>query len=385
MGALRFPSLLSCGLVVVGCSLIAWNCSRFNGAVQQPRMKELDFLPSPVAARLLSVGHPTTAAKLRWIDSFSFFQWQLAHRGEQDEQNGAAGFGHLYDMLIGMDPRFLPYYEHASLCLGGVLQQNHAVQQVLNRGLMELPHETSLWRMLAAELVVNSKVEQRNPRLFDAFLGAWAGAETSEEDRQAVFIWKRNIALRNSLGLSQIAYWEEQLRRSSPGSPSRDFIIDTIREMLAQGGIEQLEVLRRRWIATRFIPPVLIGDLAEPGLIRECFPHGLPPLAPLRLEQGRPAIAPDPFGYPYRLGNQGIESPGLALFKARSRAATHSRTLESLAKKNGSWPETFAEATAAGLRLEDPPPGARWTLIDHAIGIELPPAPFPPWEPRPFK
>lgn len=381
MRALRLPSPLSLGLVVASCALIAWNCSRFVGAQQQPRMKALDFLPSPVAARLLSAGHPTTAAKLRWIDSFAYFQWQLAHRSENDERSGAEGFGRLYDMLTGMDPRFISYYEHASLSLGGVLGRNQAVQEVLNRGLLHLPHETSLWRMLAAELAVRSDLARRNPRGLDAFLGAWAAAEDTEADRQTVYDWKRGIGLRSRLGLSQVAYWEEQLRRATPGSPTRIFIVDTIREMLAQGGVDQLEILRQRWVATRFVPPVLIGELAEPTLIRECFPNGIPPLAPLRMEQGRPTLAPDPFGFPYHLGPAGIESQGLALFKARMKAGAYTLDLESLAKLGGTWPGTLAEAVTAGLRLDDPPPGSRWTLKGHVIDLELPAPPFAPWEP----
>lgn len=379
---MRALPLLAGALGLTALAIVSWNASRFYGIEQKPRSKDLDFLPSPAAARLVALGHTNTAAKLRWIDSFAYFQYQLERRDDSIGPEGESGFNRLYEMLIGLDPRFQPYYEHASLNLGGVLGHDLQVQQLLNLGLLNRPHDTRLWRMLASELAARSHLEQTNPRALDGFLDQWAAAETSLEGKQTVWEWKRAMALRTRLGLGQIAYWEEHLRSAPPGSPTRTFITETIRELLARGGIEQLETLLKRWKETRHFAPVLITDLIDQALLADCYPSGIHPLAPLQIANGTLVLAADPFGYPYRLVDGRVQSLGLEALKARKFAALHTDELEAAAKRLGHWPATLEEAQAAGVQLPPMAAGLGWRLNGHTIEAMIPPPPYPAWEPR---
>src|SRR5476649_285062 len=151
---LRTFSLAALGLLCAG-TLIGWNFSRFVGAQEQIYSKDLDFLPTPEVAKLLCFGHSNTISKLRWIDSFAYFQLQLDRRNDRLSGDGPGGFRRLYDTLIELDPLFEPFYQHAALCTGGLLGQNYIALGYLLRGLINLPHQTSLWRHAAAMLVAN--------------------------------------------------------------------------------------------------------------------------------------------------------------------------------------------------------------------------------------
>src|ERR1043165_3865084 len=100
------------GLVIVAgaVALLGWNSSRFLTAKHEIRAKDLDFLPAPEVAGVLALGHANTLAKLRWIDSFAYFQFQL-DRQDDRVAGGGSGFQRLYATLIQLDPRFEPFYE----------------------------------------------------------------------------------------------------------------------------------------------------------------------------------------------------------------------------------------------------------------------------------
>ncbi len=378
---MRRPPLLAVFLLLAGAGLVGWNASRFIGAKQQPRTKDLDFLPSAAAAKLMALGHSNTAAKLRWIDSFAYFEFQLDRLDDTIGATGESAFLRLYRMLITLDPHFLPYYQHASLNLGGVLGHHDQVLPLLEQGLLSLPHESSLWRMIAAELVATDKLEERNPVLMDALLTAWHDAETTDEGRQQVWDWKKAMARRQYRDLRQLPYWEEQLRTSAPGSASREFILNTMREQVARFGVEQLALLVEACTRNHGTPPFSIQELLDPGIVTEVWPHGPPPYAPIALVGGMPCIRPDPFGYPYALLAGKAVSPGWESHRLKQRATLMGLLLAKVATRIGQWPASLEEAKSAGLELDVPPPGCRWELDGKSISLVVDPPPLEPWDP----
>ncbi len=380
---MRFPFASTLLIVCAGAGLVSWNATRFIGAQPKIRTKNIDFLPSPAVARALSLGHTNTLAKLRWIDSFAYFELQLERKDDTVSATGDSAFERLYRMLLGMDPHFVPFYQHASLNLGGILSRHGVVLSILQEGLLTLPHETDLWRMLASELQVNYKLEDRNPLAMDAFLAAWHAAELTDEGRQAVWDWKKSMAHRQYHDLTQMPYWEDQLRLTKPGTAIYDFIVDTMREQMARYAEERLTHLTVIWQREHHQPPVLIADLLQSSVLTQAFPDGIPPLVyfPIKLTYGVPTLRTDPFGYAYVLDGGVPVSPGWQALRARKRSGALSEQLEAIAKREGRWPATLAEAVAAGLYLYDMPPNCHIRLDGKAISIDVDPPRFPAWKP----
>ncbi len=379
---LRASTAIAC---VAGLALLAWNGSRFIHAEARPRTKDLAFLPSPVMARALALGHTNTAAKLRWIDSFAYFELQLDRKDDTIAASGESAFERLYRALIALDPQFVPYYEHAVLNLGGILQRRQLTLEMLELGLLNRPHETQLWRLLAAEIAVNYKAEERNPMLLESVLHAWHDAETTEDGRQAVLDWTKALGRRVYKGLEQLAYWEEQLRVAVPGSPTRDFVVGTMREMVARYGVDQLTLLAAEYRRRHGIAPLHLDDLLEPALVQAVWPQRLPAYGPVLRDGGVLRFRPDPFGYPYTLLDGAPISPGWQAHQGRIRTALMTQRLETLAKKTGRWPETLEAAIVDGLELDNLPRGCRWRLADKSVTIEVDPPSQPAWDPQPAR
>lgn len=377
---MRLPAATTLLMLLVGAGLLAWNGSRFVGAQPKIRTKDLDFLPSPEVARAFSLGHHNTLAKLRWIDSFAYFELQLERKDDTVSSTGESAFERLYRMLVGLDPRFLPFYEHASLNLGGVLNRHEAVLSLLSGGLLTLPHERQLWRMIATELQVNFKLEERNAPAMDTFLATWADTE-NDEGRQEVWDWKKAMARRQYRDMAQMPYWEEQLRLAKPGTQMYDFIIETMREQLARYGVERLTAALAAWKRQHPIPATALEEVLDPAVVRSVFPDGIPAYAPIYLENGVPRLRADPFGYPYALVDGRPVSPGWEALIARNQAGPASQRLESIAIRTGAWPTTLDKAVAAGVQLGGLPPHCHWSLSGKAIVVEVDPPPFPDWNP----
>ena len=371
-------------LISAAC-LISWNGSRFIGAQAQIRTKDLDFLPAPAVAKALALGHTNTVAKLRWIDSFAFFQLQLDRKDDTVATTGESAFERLYRMLVALDPHFVPYYEHAMLNLGGVLGKHGPTLSLLQNGLLALPHETTLWRLLAVELVTNFAAETKNPELMDATLQAWHAAETTDEGRQQVWDWSKAMARRQYKDLRQLSYWEEQLRLVAPNSPARQFIVDTMREQVARYGEEQFSRLLAEFKKQRFVSPALVDELCAPGVVSQVWPQRPPPFAPMVMQGSSYEVRPDPFGYRYEMLGDAVVSPGWQIHRLKQRGDGLTADLEKLAKRTGTWPSSLAEATAAGLRLEPLPPSCRWKLEGKRIVLHADPPPLPAWEPTPAR
>lgn len=376
------PFASTCVALLAGSVLLAWNGSRFVHAQARVRTKDLTFLPSPAVAKVLSLGHANSFAKLRWIDSFAYFERQLDVKDDTIQSSGQSTFERLYRMLVALDPRFVPYYEHASLNLGGVLTRHDIALSVLQGGLLDLPHETRIWRMIAAELSINFRGESAGANGLDLFLAAWSENELTDAGRESVWDWKRAMGQRLSRELEQVPYWLEQLRHLTPGTPSHTYVLNTLREQVARLGENNLQALVDAYRELHMIPPVTLADVTVPDVVAKAFPQGISTLGPLNFEQGGFSLKTDPFGYAYEMVDGKPQSPGWQRLRSTKRAALMGQKLAEIAKRDGRWPTTVSEALAAGVALDALPAGGRWVISGQEVKVEWTPAPFAAWMPK---
>ncbi len=396
-------------LMLTGAAvLIGWNSSRFLAAKPEIREKNLDFLPAPETARVLALGHTNTLAKLRWVDSFAYFQYQLDRKDDR-VAGGGTGFSRLYETLIDLDPKFEIFYEHAALNLSGVLSQHGAALAFLLRGNLELPKSTILWRNTIATLKTFFTLDKRLPAQFDDFLAAWEQAEDDPNAKRSVWDWKRQFGSEKYVGLEQLPYWLAQLDHATPGTPSGDFIDGTIRDLLARYGTHELQSLLATWRivrggvpATRAelvhnlalidpLKPVVengpwpsdLSKLLEPKLIRRQYPKGLPAFGPIAVADGKLMLKPDPYGLPWRVEAGKVISPGVLRAHLDTRLGALSAALLDLAQRHGSWPQTLEEAQTLGLALPSVPEGGHLRLDGHHVVVDWPAEPGTPWVIRP--
>lgn len=395
------------GILLLGAlALLGWNVSRFVGAEARIRAKDLDFLPAPETAALLSLGHRNTVAKLRWIDSFAYFQYQLDHKDDRVAGGGAGGFQRLYETLVHLDPNFLPFYHHAALTTGALLGQHQQCLSFLMRGLLVMPEETELWRSAATELRQGYHWEEQHPQLFVGFLGEWATREVTLEGKVGVWEWQRSMARHTLHGLEELPYWLDQLKTAKAGTPAGDYVDAIIREQLASFAQREFRALRVTyrlahggeaerlmdlWENAALIDPLvpyrprLVGlqhldDLLEPRLLRLRYPQGLPASGPIAVQGGRPALRPDPWGYTWTLdAKERAVSPGLERTRFQRQIGQLNGRLVEVARAQGRWPATLADVAAAGLALPTPPFGARLALEKQALTVVWPPPPAQPW------
>jgi hypothetical protein len=392
----------SYGLVMIMLAgavvLISWNISRFLVAKPEIRAKDLDFLPAPETARVLALGHTNTLAKLRWIDSFAYFQFQL-DRKDDSVAGGGTGFKRLYETLIELDPKFQPFYEHAAMNTSGVLGQHWIALSFLMRGTQELPHSRELWRNAATTLKTFFDWDTKQPLLFDAFLAQWEAAEDLPEAKRMVWDWKRGFGSRVFTGLEQLPYWLDQLKATKPGTPNGEYVETTIRDLLARYGARELSALAAGWRIVRGgVPrdrhelvehlalidplrstvedgpqPSSLQDLLDPRVVRRRYPAGLPIYGPLAVVDGRLVLRNDPYGRPWRLHHGRVVSSGQVMASYERLLGKVTVTLLTLAQQQGRWPATLDEAKAMGLSFPVPPEGGivrlegRQVVVDWAV------------------
>lgn len=383
-------------VIVLGAVvLIGWNSSRFLSAKPEIRAKDLDFLPAPETARVLALGHTNTLAKLRWIDSFAYFQYQL-DRKDDTVAGGGTGFRRLYETLIALDPKFQPFYEHASMNTSGVLEQHWIALGFLMRGNQELPQSRELWRNTATCLKTFFHWDTKQPLLFDAFLAQWEAAEDLPEAKRMVWDWKRGFGSRAFTGLEQLPYWLDQLQATKAGTPNGDYVDTTIRELLARFGARELTALAASWRIVRGGVPATRGELADnltlidplrpvvadgprpmrideivdPRLVRRRYPTGLPAHGPLMVVDGRLTLRSDPYGWPWQLVGDHVVSIGQVHASYERTLGRVTVSLLELAQKEGRWPTTLEEAKAMGLDLPDPPEDGRLRLDGRQVVVD---------------
>ena len=359
-------------IAILGLAALAWNGSRFIGTVQKPRAKELDFLPAPLVARALSLGQPTAVAKLRWIDSFAYFQLQIERLDDRVAGGASGGFERLYDTLVSLDPQFVPFYEHAVLNTSGVLKQHKVALSFLMRGLLARPRDTSLWRLASAELSVSFDWTRRNPQALERWLKSWEDAEPGEAGKQAVRDWRRGLAFVSVEGLETLPYWLQQLEGVKPGSPLGTFVEDTVRELLAQHGT--LVLPKVAW-------PALPGGavVPDPMAVSRQWPHGVPVWAPVAADG---SLRCDPYGWPWRWSEGKVVSPGLLQVRFRKMTMGLRLAVQAEADKRGRPPNDLAEARAWAIELPDAPDGGSWKFSERLPEVAWPEPPHQPWRLR---
>jgi hypothetical protein len=385
------------GLVMIAGAvvLLGWNSSRFLTAKPEIRAKDLDFLPAPETARVLALGHTNTLAKLRWVDSFAYFQYQL-DRKDDTVAGGGTGFRRLYETLISLDPKFQPFYEHAAMNTSGILEQHWISLSFLMRGNQELPQSRELWRNTATCLKTFFHWDTKQPLLFDAFLAQWEAAEDLPEAKRSVWDWKRGFGSRAFTGLEQLPYWLDQLQATKAGTPNGDYVDATIRELLARFGARELSALAASWrIARGGVPstrtelvenltlidplrpvvadgprPTRIEEIVDPRLVRRRYPTGLPTHGPLVVVDGRLNLRSDPYGRPWKLiGGQVVSTGQVHASYERMLGQLNAALLE-LAQKEGRWPTTLEDAKAMGLTLPDQPEDGRLRLDGRQLVVD---------------
>ncbi len=398
--------MLGLSIVIGAVGLVGWNSSRFLTAKPVIRSKNLDFLPAPETARVLAFGHTNTLAKLRWIDSFAYFQYQLDRKDDRVAGGSSSGgFTRLYETLIDLDPQFEPFYEHAALNLSGVLSQHGTALAFLLRGTQEIPRSTSLWRNTVVTLKTFFQWDVRHPEPFDAFLAAWEQAEKDPDAKRMVWDWKRQFGFGSFTGLEQLPYWLTQLQTSTPGSSSGDYVEGTVRDLLTRYGARELESLLATWrIARGGIPatraelvqnltvmdplkPVVmdgpypsdLSRLLDPKLILHRYPKGLPPYGPIGEVDGRLMLKTDPYGIPWQREANKIISRGQLRARLNAQIGGLNAQLLELAQRHGSWPKTLEEAQTLGLNLPVVPDGGQLRLDDRQVVVDWPVEPGAPW------
>lgn len=356
--------------VVLAVAILAWNGSRFIGTVPKPRAKDLDFLPSPLVARAMSLGQPTAVAKLRWIDSFAYFQLQVERQDDSTaggDQRG--GFERLYDTLISLDPLFEPFYQHAVTNTSGVLKQHRVGLGYVMRGLLLRPDNSALWRLASAELAISFGWATRNPMAMEQWLQSWRDAESSEAGKQEVRDWQRGLAFANIEGLEALPYWLEQLRSTQPGSAMGNYVEETVRELLAQHGSLVL--------AKVALPPLPGGVIVlDPLAVARRWPRGAPAWAPVAADG---ALRSDPYGWPWRWSGGQVVSPGQQQVRFRKMTQSLRLAVQAEAEKRGRAPRDVAEAKAWGFDLPEPFEGGTWVFDERLPDVRWPAAPKQPW------
>lgn len=373
-------------IAVSGILLLGWNGSRFLHTRQQPRMKDLTFLPPPVVAQALSLGQGTAMSKLRWIDSFAYFQYQVDHDRRDDRvagEDGRGGCVRLYETLIALDPEFLPFYEHAVLNTSGVVQDHTSALALVSLGILHLPAETELWRIASAELAIQFDWQSKQRVLFDAYLRAWSDQAGDAAARQEILNWRRGLAMRNVACLDTLPWWIEQLRSTREGEANAIFVETTIRDLLARHSESEL-------------PKMLVHDgvIPEDGRlnpqgVRACYPRGLPNLGGLNLTSvidspDGPRLRQDPFGWPFRCEGGKVISPGLRHRRFQLENFNLRAQVAAEAARRGRPPHDAGEAEAwAKSPLPPPPDGGRWSFDEQTPEIVFPDPPGQPWPLRP--
>jgi len=365
--------------IALTVAILGWNVSRFSGARPIARTKDLDFLPAPIVGELLSLGHRGTMAKLRWIDSFSYFSLQLDRRDDAISGAGPGRFERLYDTLIALDPQFAPFYQHAELCTGGLLGRHDLALRYCLLGTVNLPHEGGLWQSAAAIMTVNFQLEVKNPRVFDAYLSAWETAELDPDRKGYVQNWKRMMARRRFSGLEQLPYWIDLLQRSPPDTPAGQYVDTVVREQLSAYGVAELQALAD---AAKAAGSVVTDPAAllDPARLTARYRGATNRFLPFTLVDGVAVLRHDPWGHAWRLLDGKVISPGLERQHYEKLISNLTIQIAEKARQIGRRPERLEELPGLGLTIPPVPAGGTVTMDrESGLIVTWQQAPQPPW------
>jgi transposase-like protein len=373
---------LSVVILALSLGLVGWNVSRFLNAKAVIRMDpHLEFLPDPEIARTLTLGHHNTAAKLRWIDSFSHLSYLMDHGAESGSTDGLR---RLYRTLISLDPKFPSYYEHAATALGGMKGDVHGELALIALGLHHLPDSTRLWASLVAVLSVHYRLEERFPEQMEALLQRWGESERSKPggNESLPGDWLAALARRHERGLEQLTYWGRLLLVSSPTAPEAEVARRIMSEQLARYGMARLEELVAAHTQRSGAAPDQLEAVLDAADLRAVYPDpkaAADPAEPIAPVADGFALRSDPYGLPYRLEGTTVVSSGLERFTFERRMGLQNASIRSSAIKRGRWPKDLDEAAEwLGEPLPSPPPGDQLELRNGLLRLRVP-ADATPW------
>ena len=369
-------------MCILGVGLIYYNWVRFaDDKIRGIRMdKSLDYLPSPQMSKVLSFGHHNTVAKLRWIDSFTYFNYRVELTSIPEEAvektNGRDQFARLYESLIAADPLFLDYYLTGNSCLGGLANLVMEQMRLLQKGLWHFPDNRQLWMNFMAVLRSDWDAEERNAEVIETMLQAWsdAVADKGDAERRLPNDWLAAMARRMDRGTSQLAYWAQQIG-DNPESPVSQFAIRTLREQLAAHGVRQLQALVDAYKKENGRMPEALEQCLSLDLVRTVYPHlndAILATEPLGVAehngQQQITLRSDPYGYMYTLSDGGVSSPGFAMRTGDRRLNAMNFALTQRVQQENRWPHSLFDAQLMlGDKWHDPPEGMNYELQDGRI------------------
>ena len=355
-------------LVLCGTVLLLWNASALIGAPPKPRMKDLTFAPSAEVMRLLSLGHENTVAKLRWIDSFSYLQYQFEKRDDTLLGNAEqGGFERLYGALIELDPHFLPFYDFAITAESVLEKGGGLAMRSIQRGLLQMPHSMHLWRNFAAHFKFMS--HDKVPEILDQILGHWLRFAPSEKDKYAIDMWRRKIGENYLQDLGQLDYWCDRLVRNKRGSTLSVLAEQTLRKQLATYALHVFAQVKNKqlivnpqqllykplWQSAYGVAAPRVGFELKPAFIfwgpfqfsesvieRVVHSNG----SALLVNEMPLSLRTDPYGLPYHIRDGKFVSIGLERHTFEHKVMNHNFSLETLAKQRNRWPADLEEAMA---------------------------------------
>jgi hypothetical protein len=320
--------------------LLAMNLRPFVSAKPEIRVGDLNFLPSPEVAKVLAFGHDNSVARLRWIDSFSYLQLQFDRR-DDSVAGGGSGFSRLYGNLLALDEHFIPVYQQAALCIGGIAGRPGEALGILMRGILANPDDFTLWQHAASMMVVDFNIEEVNPGAFDDFLGAWASQMTDEGYRNGVWQWQASLARRRFQGLEQLPYWLDRLRTTTDSSPLAIYIEKIIRTQLATYAVSKLNQVRESRLDAG-LPCSNIQELLDPERLNAAKISVR--WGPIVSQSSNLALRSDPWGWPYQIEDGKVVSPGLRIDRFQNWLDNLNKHFPELAAKHGKWPDSLEEA-----------------------------------------
>lgn len=365
-----WPAILAIAVV-----LVTWNAKPLRERGVHIRTKELDFVPSPILGRMLCLGQCGAASKLTWIDSFAYSELQMDKHDDKLQGSHESGFQRLYNLLVAEDPDYQKFYEHAAFNIAALEQRHDIALGFQLRGILQMPHNPWLWQQAAVELMLSYNYEQTHPELFDQFLDQWANAMEDPQQRRQVWDWKAAMDRRRHLGLTQLAYWQQQLAFFPPDSSEARYVQDAMREELARFGVDELARLLTLHQSMLSVPAFTLSDALDLRLIQDRYPHGPPAFGPITLVGGLPQLRSDPYGYPYLLHEGAVVSPGLRAHALRTQIIA---LREQLKKAHPGTVRSVAEAQAA-MTLPWLPPQAHWTIEDGELSVTWDAPSAAPW------
>jgi len=369
-------SILFIGMIVILLGgVFAINVRPFLKAKPEIRSKDLSFLPDPEVMRLLALGHPNSAQRLRWIDSFAYLQLQFDRR-DDTVAGGDSGFTRLYDGLLALDEHFVPVYQAAALCQSGIVDHPAKALGYLYRGNMAVPHDFGLWQHAASILVTNFDAENRYPEMLDAYLTEWAEAMTDVGHRDSVFIWRQAMANRRFKGLDLYTHWQGRLQATTPGTPMALFIENLMRAELckyAKGIVAQIVTAR----TAADLPVATLDDLLDSDVLNRIGMNAA--YGPITAVDGKPTWRSDPWGWPYAWDGTTLQSPGERMAHLEEMVAGVNDRIRNGARAKGHWPANLAEVSEWGIVLPDLQPGESLLYRDQIVALIAPEPPQPAW------